>query len=811
MSDPSQQTDELLERLVERALELEDCGEPWSVDELCADAPHLADEVAAALGEQRRIDAWAKPFGDLIGQKLLQRYRVDAPIGAGAMGAVLRGHDLELKRDVAIKLLHPHLFGDQAAEARFLREGEVLATLRHPHVVAVHDRGKTIDGAHFVVMELLEGESLATRLEAGAKPSVRQAARWAADLADGLGAAHAAGIYHRDVKPSNIFITSADRAVLLDFGIASRRDEAGITVGDTTLGTPKYMPPEQAARETPPAPTLDVYSLSATLYHMVCGRAPYDGGVREVLAAVQRDDPPSPARLRPDLPGDLLAVLECGMAREPSRRYATAAELAADLRGFLEFAPIAARRRGPVARALYQVRRSRRWQVVLVAGAVAAVVGLVPPWLEARRLDRERQVQSLWSGLPPVLTFGGNPRVADEQLRAELGRDLDTLVELAPGDTVLRCYRAAFRWDHDDQEGAATDFETLAGRTTSTYITALAARYRAAALTGDAKPDLADLPEPVGRQARLVAGYHAVRARDHARSAALLSDPGNDLVAQELALLARFEPAVIHRDKVALLDLYQRCLRIEGAFGAQTTRTRYVMGTALVLLKRFEEAIEPLEDALTMVPDSYPGLNNLAIAYRRTWRLEDAERAIRRAITLRRTAAKPRNVLAKILTERQCFDAADAAAAEVNNATLRAEASGYAKFWRAVECFQKGETPSATAAAEQALTHFRSAYESGRGTLSRSELAMLKMNAVAARELVAADYAGFCSALCEVLQQQPRAATYVDNLADALPDEISPKLAQSLRRLLRSIASDSAQADTSPATPSSSPATQEPR
>src|SRR5690606_29711279 len=177
------------------------------------------------------------------------------------------------------------------------------------------------------------------------------------DVAAGLGAAHAQGVYHRDVKPSNILIPTDLRAVLLDFGIAARAGDPSLTAGETALGTPCYMAPEQATGGQRSAATIDVYGLSATLYHLLTGKAPFDGDAAQVVARLQREDPLPPHVVRPDLPRDLAAIVEKGMAREPRHRYATIRELEADLRAFLAHRPVSAR---PLSRIARAVRRSRR-------------------------------------------------------------------------------------------------------------------------------------------------------------------------------------------------------------------------------------------------------------------------------------------------------------------------------------------------------------------------------------------------------------------------------------------------------------------
>src|SRR5690606_17470339 len=247
---------------------------------LVEDLARREPEVASALAEAAGVDPRSVPglsADPRAGTLLDGRYELIARLGAGAMGVVYRGLDRELGREVAIKLLDPARFADAKAEARFLQEAELLAALRHDSVVVLYDRGRSAAGELFLVMELLDGVPLTRVLEgriaqtiASAAAAlgvarlaettwVRQVARWGADLADGLAAVHRAGILHRDVKPANVFVRRDGRAVLLDFGIATRGGD--LTAAGTVLGTPWYMAPEQALGDDELTAALDVYGL----------------------------------------------------------------------------------------------------------------------------------------------------------------------------------------------------------------------------------------------------------------------------------------------------------------------------------------------------------------------------------------------------------------------------------------------------------------------------------------------------------------------------------------------------------------------
>ncbi|MGB3965275.1 MAG: serine/threonine-protein kinase, partial [Planctomycetota bacterium] len=322
----NEQDQERLIALVREALAQIDAGKTVDARALCGEHPHLAAPLAEVLGLQDQLPLLqqvALRDDPLAGAVLAGRYRLTTCLGRGAMGVVYEGEDQELRRGVAVKILDVRLFRDPDAERRFQREAEALAALQHRHVVAVFDRGRTPEGIHYLVMERLQGCTLARlldRIDEGAAPLAavaevaggpppdqvwpRLVARWGHDLACGLAVAHERGLVHRDVKPSNIFLAGAERAVLLDFGIAARLTEDRLTATATTLGTPWYMAPEQvrAGGVGAAAPAVDVYGLGASLFHLLAGRSPYEGDAAAVLAALPVRDPPLLISLRPGLP-----------------------------------------------------------------------------------------------------------------------------------------------------------------------------------------------------------------------------------------------------------------------------------------------------------------------------------------------------------------------------------------------------------------------------------------------------------------------------------------------------------------------------
>jgi eukaryotic-like serine/threonine-protein kinase len=295
--------------------------------------------------------------GDRLGA-----YEIIEPVGAGAMGEVYRARDPRLQRDVAIKVLPKALSLNPTALARFEREALALGALSHPNILAVHDFG--IEGdIHFIVMELLEGETLRARIEAGSLPWAR-ALEIGVSLAEALSAAHSKGILHRDLKPDNIFLTSNGHVKMLDFGLSfhSERETkvSAATVEALTLsldtepglliGTIGYMSPEQARGETA-GPASDIFSLGCVLYEMISGSRAFDQKTAaEALAAILRDNPIPLARCAPSIPREVPSLIAHCLEKQPASRFQSARELALALKSVLAGShaarPVPARRGG---------------------------------------------------------------------------------------------------------------------------------------------------------------------------------------------------------------------------------------------------------------------------------------------------------------------------------------------------------------------------------------------------------------------------------------------------------------------------------
>ncbi len=246
-----------------------------------------------------------------IGSILGARYRLLELLGQGGMATIYRARDAQLERDVAVKVLRPEFGQDPDFLARFRDEARAAASLSHPNIVAVFDFGE--DNAEpYIVMELVDGQDLASILRENGPLAPRQAARVAADVGKALQAAHVRGIVHRDVKPSNILISRDGRVKVADFGIARALDEAQVTLPGVTMGSVHYFAPEQARGE-PVTALSDVYSLGIVLFEMLTGQRPFSGdGAAAVALARLTTTPPRPSALRASVPPELDAIVGAG-------------------------------------------------------------------------------------------------------------------------------------------------------------------------------------------------------------------------------------------------------------------------------------------------------------------------------------------------------------------------------------------------------------------------------------------------------------------------------------------------------------------
>jgi serine/threonine protein kinase/TolB-like protein len=387
--------------LLTSALELEASERSGFLGLNCSGDPSLRQEVERLLAAERELPssfledppgARGSPFVSSTGSPVLPAgtklgpYTLEALLGAGGMGEVYRARDTRLERTVAVKVIPRSLSSDPMRRQRFEREARAIALLQHPNICTLYDVGSQ-DGTDYLVMEYLEGQTLAARLLKG-RLDIDLTLRYAAEVADALEVSHRRGIVHRDIKPGNIFITMRGETKVLDFGLAKlgqRQSEADaatemtLSTPGVPMGTQAYMSPEQARGEAVDART-DLFSLGTVLYEMATGKAAFRGASAAVLFdAILNRAPISPARLNLEVPAELERIIDKALEKNREVRYQRAKEILIDLQRLQ-------RRTGSgeviteAARGIAMPRMSRRRVVGLAAVAggtgVLALVGI---------------------------------------------------------------------------------------------------------------------------------------------------------------------------------------------------------------------------------------------------------------------------------------------------------------------------------------------------------------------------------------------------------------------------------------------------
>lgn len=381
-----------LQSVVEDYLARLQAGEDPDASDYILDNPSLAAKLENRLqaanflhsASKQTASAAASPSSLVRLPTELGRYRIEGLLGSGASADVFRAHDPKFQRSVALKVLRrPAPIGSDALE-RFERDARIAAQLRHPNIVPLHDAGEEA-GCRFIDMEMIEGESLEARLCREQRPwDFREAAELVQKLAAALHYAHRAGIVHRDVKPSNILIDQRGEPQLTDFGLARLGNDQTLTVHGQIIGTPIYMPPEQAdGRGHQADHRSDVYSLGIILFRLLTGRLPFDQteSMATLLGRIIAESPPHPRSINPHVPRNLEWICLKALEKNPDDRFATADAFADELRRWLNNEPLSFRPPSRFELAWRWTRRHRAIaRIIAVAAALLILTGGALSW-----------------------------------------------------------------------------------------------------------------------------------------------------------------------------------------------------------------------------------------------------------------------------------------------------------------------------------------------------------------------------------------------------------------------------------------------
>jgi serine/threonine protein kinase/Flp pilus assembly protein TadD len=730
-------------------LEAREAGRPDELSALLARHPDLADEIAAFVAEQDEVACLAAPLrqavapaGEVLPLALpgdhgrLGDFRIVREVGRGGMGVVYEAEQVSLGRRVALKVLPFAATMDPRQLQRFHNEARAAAGLHHTNIVPVFGVGCE-RGVHYYAMQFIDGRTLADFIaqQRGGPPSqvptapeaegvasaptvpqaaqatsaaprdrayFRRVAEWGIQAAEALDCAHSLGVVHRDVKPANLLVDGTGRLWVTDFGLAQVQSDARLTMTGDLVGTLRYMSPEQAlAKRVVIDHRTDVYSLGATLYELLTLEPPFRGTDRqELLRQIAFEEPRPPRRVNKAIPAELETIVLKALEKSPQERYATAQELANDLKRYLRDEPIRARRPSLARRARKWARRHRPavWAAaVCLLVALVALVGSVG-WVLGERAARQREaegkvIEALEAAAPglrdgnpldPAL-LAAVPRVEARLDGGLLGRELQGRGEQLRRDVDMlrrlekarlqsaagvketgfdfaganRLYAEAFEWYGLDvtavspQEAA----ERVRASAIGTHLTAALDDWafnsdRLAEGSGGPLRSVADLSDddPWRRRLRRLA-----RREDRAPLEGLADEEG--ALNQPLANLVLLANALF---RVRSWTAAERLLRQVHAGHPADFWVNFTLANTLRAKKPPDpaEATRFYQAALALRPLSSVAYHNLGTALADQGKWVEAEATFRQAITLQPDLAEAHHNLGRTLHERRRLDEA---------------------------------------------------------------------------------------------------------------------------------------------------------
>jgi WD40 repeat protein len=457
--------------LVSRWFRLQQQGHALSMADLCEGDPARLAELKRHLHEVASMQAFLGLIGAEAGESRLSGaeqtlphspaetqtttavlsgtvpgYEVLEELGRGGMGVVYKARQLSLHRVVALKMILAGGHAGTGELARFRTEAEAIARLQHPHIVQIYEVGEH-EGRPYFSLEFCAGGSLDRKLGGTPLPA-NEAASLVETLARAMHAAHEKGVVHRDLKPANVLLAEDGTPKITDFGLAKKLDEAGQTASGAVMGTPSYMAPEQASGKSQAiGPVTDVYALGAILYECLTGRPPFKAAtLMETLHQVLTDEAAPPRRLQSQTPRDLETVCLRCLEKRPERRYASALELADELRRFLAGEPVKARPVGMLERAAKWARRRPTLAAaygLLLAVLVLGVGGGGATWLWLRA---EKALSDAEAARHMAETAEGEVRQARDQLQGALQREQEAKHRLTDYSYADRIYMVQHEW-----------------------------------------------------------------------------------------------------------------------------------------------------------------------------------------------------------------------------------------------------------------------------------------------------------------------------------------------------------------------------